>query len=507
MDIFSEQVLIPIRYSFETFADRNAFCIAGEFYTYRELACRVSAIRNQLQGYSGKAQIFPLAIHDDIDTYASIIALWMEGKSYVPLHPNQPLDRNLNIIGQVSARCVMDSSSDSMFADWAEKSEDNIIIVSSKAKYENDVLDGWSVAGLNDLAYILFTSGSTGTPKGVMISRLNVGSFLDSFWKTDISIDEQDKCLQSFDLTFDVSVQSYLVALTRGACVYTVPYGSVKYIYVASLIQEEGITFGAMAPSMLTYLRPYFRELSAGSLKACILTAEACPVDLMEEWYKCATNTDIYDFYGPTEATVYCTCYKLSPRGGNLNENGIISIGMPLSNIEAIIMDEDGEVITDSRKGELCVAGNQVTQGYWNNPQKNEECFFERKLNGKILRFYHTGDLVYRHETGNIMYCGRIDQQAKIQGFRVELGEIEYHAREYYSKEKRVVAIAFENEQALTEIALFVEGEFENPDNMIEYLRSKMPNYMIPSKVIFRKEFPLNASEKINRTQLKSELL
>lgn len=507
MDIFSEQVLNPIRHSFEVFPDRNAFCIAGKFYTYRDLAYRVSAIRTQLQCYSAKEKILPLAIHDDIDTYASIVALWMEGKSYVPLHPNQPLDRNLNIIDQVDAHCIIDSFENSMFIDWAEKSDNHTIILSSKAIYEKLNLDEWRMAHLDDLAYVLFTSGSTGTPKGVMISRLNVGAFLDSFWKTDISINEEDKCLQSFDLTFDVSVQSYLVALTRGACVYTVPYGSMKYLYVASLIQEEGITFGAMAPSMLTYLRPYFGELSANSLKTCILTAEACPVDLMEEWHKCATNSAMYDFYGPTEATVYCTYYKLTPGEGNLNENGIISIGKPLANIDAIIIDEDGEVVAGSRKGELCVAGNQVTQGYWNNPQKNEECFFERNLDGKAMRFYHTGDLVYRHETGNIMYCGRIDQQAKIQGFRVELGEIEYHAREYYAKERRVVAIAFENEKSLTEIALFIEGAVENTDHLVAYLRSKMPSYMIPSKVIFREEFPLNASEKINRTQLKSELL
>lgn len=507
MDIFNQQILRPIRHSFEAFPDRNAFCISGEFYSYRELACRVSAIRGMLQEHPKEEKIYPLAIHDDINTYAAIIALWMEGKSYVPLHPNQPLDRNINIINQVNAHCIIDSSKDSVYDSWMQSSSNNMIVASAKAEYVNDNLDGWEGVSQDELAYILFTSGSTGTPKGVMISRLNVGSFLDSFWKTDISIDENDKCLQSFDLTFDVSVQSYLVALTRGACVYTVPYGTVKYIYVASLIQDEGITFGAMAPSMLTYLRPYFSELSAGSLRACILTAEACPVSLMEEWYSCAKNTDIYDFYGPTEATVYCTYYKLSPQGGNLNENGIISIGKPLANVVALILDEDGNIITDSSKGELCVAGNQVTKGYWNNPQKNEECFFEKDFEGQKMRFYHTGDLVYRHESGNIMYCGRIDQQAKIQGFRVELGEIEFHAREYYAKERRVVAIAFENDKALTEIALFVEGAEDDTERLVEYLRGKMPNYMIPSRVIYREHFPLNASEKINRTQLKSEIL
>ena len=308
--------------------------------------------------------------------------------------------------------------------------------------------------------------------------------------------------MQVFDLTFDVSVQSYLVALTRGACVYTVPYGQVKYLYAASLIQEQQITFGAMAPSMLTYLRPYFDEFDASSMKACILTAEACPVDLMEAWYKCAKDTEIYDFYGPTEATIYCTYYKLTRGGNNLSLNGIISIGKPLANVQAIIIRDDGSLVEGQEKGELCVAGDQVTPGYWKNDEKNASSFFFRDG----VRYYHTGDLCYWHESGNIMYSGRIDQQAKIQGFRVELGEIEHHARTFYQNERRVIAIAFQNAQNLTEIALFVEAQEEDSKELITYLRSKMPSYMIPSRIVYEPNFPLNKSEKVDRNALKLRL-
>ena len=325
---------------------------------------------------------------------------------------------------------------------------------------------------------------------------------MDSFWQTGIDITPEDRCMQVFDLTFDVSVQSYLVALTRGACVYTVPYGQVKYLYAASLIQEQHITFGAMAPSMLTYLRPYFEEFDASSMKACILTAEACPVDLMEAWYGCAKNTEIYDFYGPTEATIYCTYYKLTRGGENLSLNGIISIGKPLANVQAIIIREDGSLVEGQEKGELCVAGDQVTPGYWKNDEKNASSFFIRDR----VRYYHTGDLCYWHESGNIMYSGRIDQQAKIQGFRVELGEIEHHARQFYKNERRVIAIAFQNAQNLTEIALFVEAQPEDTKALVEYLRSKMPSYMIPTRILFEPTFPLNKSEKVDRNVLKEKL-
>ena len=506
---FSSQILVPLLKSIRQYASHTAFNIGGKEYTYLQLGERISSARHLLRQYRDVEQIAALAIHDDIDTYASIFALWMEGMAYVPLHPNQPIGRNTNIINQVGTSLILDSAAQSPFL-TCHFPHDTVIVSSAAGGSVTDgseLLEEWVEVTDDQLAYILFTSGSTGTPKGVTISRCNVAAFMDSFWKTGIQIDHTDRCLQAFDLTFDVSVQSYLVALTRGASLFTVPYGTVKYLYVAQLIQEQGITFGAMAPSMLTYLRPYFQELDATSLRACILTAEACPIDLMEDWFKCAVNTDIYDFYGPTEATIYCTYYKLSRNQENLSTNGIISIGRPLANIHAIIVAEDGSIINDGSKGELCISGDQVTPGYWNNREKNAEAFFEMEVEGVRRRYYHTGDLCYRHSSGNIMYCGRIDQQAKIQGFRVELGEIEYHAREFSGRAFRAVAIPFLNASSLTEIALFVECPATDPAPLLAYLRSKLPGYMVPTQVFYREAFPLNASDKIDRHRLKSEIL
>ena len=481
MKQFETNILTPLCDSIQNYAERNAFYIDGTYYTYRQFAERISAIRTVVRSVGAADKIWRVALHDDLNTYESIFALWMEGKAYVPLHPSWPEDRIESIKTQVGISNILDQCD---------------------ALYDGDLLGDWSEAYGDDLAYILFTSGSTGVPKGVQISRKNISAFMDSFWQTDIDITPEDRCMQVFDLTFDVSVQSYLVALTRGACVYTVPYGQVKYLYAASLIQEQRITFGAMAPSMLTYLRPYFEEFDASSMKACILTAEACPVDLMEAWYGCAKNTEIYDFYGPTEATIYCTYYKLKRGGKNLSLNGIISIGKPMANVQAIIIREDGSLVEGEEKGELCVAGEQITLGYWNNPEKNASSFFMREG----MRYYHTGDLCYWDNSGNIMYSGRIDQQAKIQGFRVELGEIEYHARQFYKNGHRVMAIAFQNEQNLTEIALFVESQHEDVKPLIEYLRGKMPQYMIPTRILFEPSFPLNKSEKVDRNALKQKL-
>lgn len=500
--LFEKEVLRPILKSIQTMSDNKAFYINNMYYTYNYLGHCISKIRNAICKNANEINCYGLAIHDDIETYSAIIALWMEGKSYVPLHPNQPIERNMNIIQLVGLTNIIDSNENSVF-------EGSIVNVIDSRKLEEVELelDNWKQVSEHDLAYILFTSGSTGVPKGVQISRQNLGAFMESFWDTGIKVEETDRCLQIFDLTFDVSVQSYLVALIRGACVYTVPYGEVKYLNAAALINEHKITFGAMAPSMLMYLRPYFNEIDASSLKVCILTAEACPVKLMEEWFECAKNVDLYDFYGPTEATIYCTYYKLSRKVENLSLNGIISIGKPMKNVETIIIDEAYNILDANEKGELCVSGLQVTEGYWNNLEKNSTSFFDINIDGIVKRFYHTGDLCYMRDDGNIMYSGRIDQQAKIQGFRVELGEIEHYAREYYAREFRTIAIAFENNSGLTEIALFIEGVQQAVDDLLIFLRSKMPSYMIPSKILFIEKFPLNKSEKIDRNELKQAII
>ncbi len=491
---FYNDVLTPILSSIERYGERNAFCIDEQMYSYNTFGEKISGILDAIAHIEYHNQKVGLVINDDIETYASIFALWLQGKCYVPLHPNWPLDRCLDICDQVELDLILDSSKETRYEKVPVVMTSTLDVVGVPLIARGDIEE-------EELAYILFTSGSTGKPKGVQLMRKNVAAFMDSFWQTGIAINEEDRCLQAFDLSFDVSVQSYLVALTRGACVYTIPHGQVKYVYASGLIEDHQITFGAMAPSMLRYLQPYFSELDATSLKACILTAEACPLNLMEDWYNCATNTEIYDFYGPTEATIYCTYYKLTRGGSNKSLNGIISIGKPMANVIGLILDEEGKEVPNGEKGELCVAGDQVTCGYWKNPEKNKSSFFFKEVNGEQVRFYHTGDLCYKDEDGDIMYSGRLDHQAKIQGFRVELGEIEYHAREYLKK--NAVCIAFDNESALTEIAMFIESNEFNAEELLAYMRTKMPSYMIPTRLFFVPVFPLNSNDKTDKVKLK----
>ena len=494
--MFYKYVMAPVLASIQNYPSNNAFCINEKFYTYEVFGKYVSKIRTAIQETNFNNKNVGLVINDDIETYASIFALWLEGCGYVPLHPNWPIERCLDIVGQVNLDLILDSSENTRYEDITVILTTSLDFVSENLIYDDKFSD-------DNIAYILFTSGSTGKPKGVQLMRKNIGAFMDSFWQTGIKLCQNDRCLQVFDLTFDVSVQSYLAPLCRGACVYTVPYGQIKYIYASGLIEDHKLTFGAMAPSMLRYLKPYFEEFDATSMKQCILTAEACPLNLMEEWYPFAPNVELYDFYGPTEATIYCTYYKLTRGGNNKTLNGIISIGKPMANVIGLILDENGNEMPVGVKGELCVAGDQVTCGYFNNPEKNSEAFFYKEINGIQVRFYHTGDLCYQDEDGDIMYSGRLDHQAKIQGYRVEMGEIEYHARTFIGG-NNVVCMAYDNKEGLTQIAMFVEGAKADEAGLFTYMRSKMPQYMIPAQIIYVPTFPLNGNSKTDKVKLKT---
>ena len=184
----------------------------------------------------------------------------------------------------------------------------------------------------------------------------------------------------------------------------------------------------------------------------------------------------------------------------------MMSIGKPMPGVSVLVVDEKNNEIGIGQKGELCVSGAQLTPGYWENPTKNEESFFNIEIEGISTRFYKTGDSCYIDEDYDLMLSGRIDHQVKIQGYRIELGEIEYHAREYLSGQN-AVACDYPNHIGNSEIALFIEGTLTDKNKLISYLGKKMPYYMMPTKIITEKIFPINTSGKVDRMLLKNKVL
>ncbi len=491
--MFNKTIISQFVSVISRFPERNAFCINETFYTYREYWNLIGKIRTQLGEFNIENSRIGLVANDDLHTYASIFAAWMEGMAYVPLHPKQPLERNLEVISQAGLQFVLNSGSERAF--------ESVITIDTKACESLAPKTDEITADDDALAYILFTSGSTGKPKGVPITRGNLATFMTVFLNTDITLNENDRCLQCFDLTFDISVQCYLTPLLQGACVYTVPHDQIKFTYVYGLLDDHELTFGVLAPSMIHHLRPYFEEIHLEKLKYCLLVAEATPIDLIQEWFKHIPNARVFNFYGPTEATIYCVSYE-AKRNEKLKEaNGMLAIGRPFEGTDAVILDDSSQIAGKGVKGEMYVSGHQVTTGYWKNPEKNAEAFKMLDYQGKPQRFYKTGDLCMEDEDGDILYYGRLDYQVKIQGYRIELGEIEFHAREAIGG-RNAVAFAYEGEGGSKQIALSLETDGFDEKEVIGFLNAKLPAYMLPSKMFKIEKFPLNTSDKVDRKRV-----
>lgn len=486
---FEDLILASIYKNAQNNPNRNSFCIDDCFYSYSDLISCVNKIRHAVK--DSNEVYYGLVTNNDLETYASIIALWSEGKCYVPLHPAQPIERCLSIVEQVDINNIIDTSQLTRYGSYT-------VINPNKLETPNDFHIDLKEYPEETSSYILFTSGSTGVPKGVVLSRKNLASFIEAFSQTGINLNENDRCLQCFDLTFDVSVQAFVYPLIKGACVYTVPYNAMKFLVSADMIDKYKLTFMEAAPSMIRFLKPYFADFDASSIKYCILTAEASDLKLVEEWSKQIPYAELYDFYGPTEATIYCTYYKFNRIGSNKAYNGSLSIGKPLSGVDALIVDVDnGKPLPTGEKGELCVAGGQVTAGYWKNEEKTAQVF--REIDG--VKYYKTGDLCYMDKDGDILYSGRLDFQAKIQGFRVELGEIESHVKDFLPN-NNVVTMTNINQYGNTEIVVFVETDLLDVNAIKSYLEKKLPPYMIPTHIVGIEKFPLNANYKVDRKEL-----
>ncbi len=498
-------MLDKVNQSYLKFPERNAFNINGIYYSYAQFAQLVSNIRKYLESNCNDSEKLIGIItkqSPDIETYAAIYGCLFSGRGYVPINPANPLSRNSSILEQTGIKTILCRQSDETIQDIAASKNAKIVnIVDLQVSPINLTPP---VVDENEIAYLLFTSGSTGVPKGVPISRKNLNSFVDAFVELGYNVDENDRFLQMFELTFDFSVICYTVPLCAGACIYTIPAEGVKYANVYMALEENEITFACMVPSVLSYLTPYFEEIKLEKMRYSIFCGETLLNNIALGWSKCTPNAKIINAYGPTEATVFCLIYEWEkPLSDSKTFNGGVCIGKPMKNMNAVVVNENSEIISgnNEEKGELCLAGKQLTSGYWKNDEKNAKTFFNILIDGKTETFYRTGDLAFQDNEGDFLFAGRIDNQIKIQGFRIELGEIEHFAREFI-KNGNVAAVGYPNTFGNMQIHLFVENYNGNTLEIEEYLKSKIPEYMVPSYITSIPSFPLNANGKIDRKEL-----
>jgi len=462
-----------------------AFFIENKAYGYDKLLQKIAGIQQLLlQKKIQQNDIVLVNVYDDIETYASILAIWFSGATFVPINPKHAKNRNDLIKNQMNFALELSSN---------KKDE--------KAICTKDITSDKTIKNLSfskQIIYILFTSGSTGTPKGVPISYKNLNAFVTDFNKEFI-LSKTDKFLQIYDLTFDASIHCYVLPLYLGASIYTVSPNKIKYLEAYKLMHKHQLTFTKFPPSVLTYLQSFFNRIQLPKLRYSLLGGESLDVSLAEKWQKCIKNAQIYNVYGPTEATINTHIFNFTKNYTPLKSaNGIVSIGKPFGQNIAYVINENNNILAPNIKGELCLVGNQITDGYFNNTQKNTSSFIV--LNNK--RMYKTGDLVKMDNDGDYLFYGRNDNQIQIQGYRVELSEIEQVAKQY-KKALNYAVVAKKNKIKTTEIILFAEKLKGNKKELHQFLQQHLPNYMLPSKIIKLERFPLTSSGKIDRNQLK----
>ena len=257
-----------------------------------------------------------------------------------------------------------------------------------------------------------------------------------------------------------------------------------------------------MGPSVLSYLHRFFGELSLPSMRLNQFCGEALMQGIVSEWAKCVPNARIENVYGPTEATIFCTRYSWTrERADSESVNGIVPIGEAMPGTVTYVIDDEGRPCKDGERGELCLAGDQVMSGYWNDPERTAEAFVNISTGGKNVSAYRTGDIAYVNETGQLIFCGRKDSQVKLDGHRVELGEIEHFAHLFLGA-PNAAAILEKDATGIDRLRLFVAGREVDEKSLEDYLKANLPDYMWPHRITFLPELPLNLNGKIDRPAL-----
>src|SRR5215467_10841013 len=430
-----------------------AIFVGDRLYTYAELNGFSSAVHALLQAnHVKRGDRVGIFTENNIYTYASLLGILSCGACYVPLNYDNPVERNMEIIADAGIKVLLYTEKEDKARELSASPGTECRPLNNRVTPNPDKLDPVDQTD-GDLCYLLFTSGTTGRPKGVPIYHRNLAAFLDMMLQSGrYDFNRHDRFLQMFELTFDLSVFSFLVPLSVGASLYPISWKGIAYLEVADILETREITVALMVPSVINYLKPYFGEINLPKMRYSLFAGEALYHETLCGWAQCVPAAKIENLYGPTEATIVCMRYEWQ-RGESPHPQGkgIVPIGKPMEGMDAFKASE----AKAEEEGELCLSGGQVTIGYWKNPLKTAEAF---GMTDDGRTFYRTGDLCKIDHAGNFLYLGRIDNQVKIDGHRVELEEIEFHARAF-CKDRQAVAAVVMSGAGFHSILLFIEDQ------------------------------------------------
>ncbi len=490
----------------ERFPGKDAVVDEKGSISYSEFKERAQAIARKVLDVNGGKTREPVVVYLEKgkEVLVSFLGVAFAGCFYSPIDTDMPESRVNKILEVLKPRLVITSSELEFVFDRFEY--DGIII-----KYEDIVLQkddedliSYSMKRIidTDLLYVLFTSGSTGVPKGVSISHRSVIDYIDWVSET-FCITERDSFGNQAPFYFDNSILDIYTCIKTGATLYIIPKKLFfQPVPLLEFIKYNGINTIFWVPSALIVVSKLkaFRNVDLSTtLKRVLFCGEVMPNKQLNIWRKYLPGAVYANLYGPTEITDACTYYIVDR---DFSDDEPLPIGVPMSNTDILVLNDRDELVDGDEVGELCVRGTSLALGYYNNLEKTKTVFVQNPLNKAVPEIiYRTGDLVKYNDRGEIVYLTRKDFQIKHLGHRIELGEIETAVS---SLEEITLCCCLYDEKRQM-IVLFIDSDLER-DYIITKLKTMIPEYMIPGKVIYLENMPINANGKIDRVKLKEFL-
>ena len=476
--------------------DAVAIVDGGADMTYAMLATEARALAVRLRALDiAPEDRVAVCLPRSATLVSSLLAVLDAGGCYVPLDPAYPADRNDFILADSGARVLITNATHA-----ASFAGSGVVVL--QVDQEPTAHGGPRAPGRADpvtvlphqLAYLIYTSGSTGKPKGVAIEHRNAVAFI-SWAQVVFSPDQLAGVLFGTSVCFDLSIFELFVTLSSGGAVIVADHA----VALASLPARDRVTLVNTVPSAMAAL------LTLGGLPRSVrtvnLAGEPLKTEIVDALYALGHVRDVYDLYGPSEDTTYSTCARREAGAS-------ATIGRPIANTRAYVLDPHGAPQPIGVPGELILAGAGVARGYLGRDALTAERFIPEPFGAEQpARGYRTGDRVRWREDGQLEYLGRLDHQVKIRGFRVEPGEVEAIVRGHPLVTDAVVVARMDDAAGPQLVAYVVTrtdavGVALTPASLRTYLRERLPEYMVPAASMMLAALPLNANGKVDRGKL-----
>lgn len=468
---------------------KNKIAISADdwYLTYEQLDQESEKLSLYLSKLFKPKSIIPLVMDNSSEMFIVIFAILRSGCAFSPLSLDYPSERTEYIIKETHLNSVIVPEKANLQISKEVKqyvAQDLLSKASDEVKRSSNSV----IVKGDDIAYVIFTSGTTGTPKGVKVTHRSLMNLI-TWHNHNFSITSETIAAKYAGVAFDASIWELFPYLSIGAEVYVV---SEKDRYDVKRLNQKFIENKVSIAFLPTVVFEKFSKESNPYLKTLLTGAEKLH-------YFSEQSYDQYNNYGPTEYTVVATSFKLEKNTDN------IPIGKPIANTTALVMSNDRNFLPIGFKGELYLGGDSLSSGYLNDPKKTKSSFIELgQITGQV--FYKTGDMVAYTDSGELLYYGRVDNQIKVNGYRVELQDIENNILEVIGKDtdNSVVVIPV-SINGLISLHAFYEGVKEcdfKPDQILKQLSNKLPSYMVPSTIEYFSQFPLTPNGKVDRKYL-----